>query len=184
MLHGAILACIMIHGEVFAYMLYSCFTELALGPFGPQSSPSSPEALASSSNSIVFSMMFMAWSVLRNVGVILEVVRDLSEGALKHRDSSGKPLEGSWKLLGSILEPWSAKGSFQRPLGRSWRLLGPLLEVSWCPNGSHLGSRFWFTFRDACALLAPWGRPLWDSFQGYRSTWDDFMPEGATCKTY
>ena len=42
MLYGEISAYFMLHGEISAFMLNSCIMELALGPFGPQTSLSSP----------------------------------------------------------------------------------------------------------------------------------------------
>ena len=41
MLCGEISACIMLHGEISAFILDSCIMELALGPFRPQSSQES-----------------------------------------------------------------------------------------------------------------------------------------------
>ena len=118
LLYAEISAYIIFHCEISDLMLQSCITELALGPFGPQSS-------------------------LNHRFLLLDL---LLEASWKHLESSWKPVKCSWNPLGGVLRAPGGSGrhlgSSWRPLGTSWRPLGELLEASRVPldlSGEPLG---------------------------------------------
>ena len=94
----------MLYGEISAYILHSCITELALGPFGPQSS-------------------------LNNRFVLLDLLLEASWG---HLESSWKPVKCSWNLSRGVLRApgalLEALGGILGALGGllepSWKHLG------------------------------------------------------------
>ena len=132
LLYGEISAYIIFHGEISDFMLQSCITELALGPFGPQISLSSPVWLLESSwkpswNHLepswshlepswnpLGTLLGLSWSSWSPLGAILHPLGALLEPSWSHLESSWSRPKASWNPL----EPsW-------RPLGCSWRRLG------------------------------------------------------------
>ena len=135
MLYGGIIAYIVFHGEISemsAYIaLLACITELALGPFGPQSSLSSPGWLLEASAKL--------WEALGALLALLEMApKSLQNGLqvapkwLKNR--SWSILECSWSSLGSLEASWMPCGGLLErswePLGQLWGALGEVWGAS------------------------------------------------------
>ena len=112
MLYGGIIAYIVLHGEISemsAYIaLLSSFTELALGPFGPQSSLSSP-----------------VW-LLEASGKLWEASGKLWGASWRRPKSSWRRLDPSWSPLGAVPSPL---GPLLSPLGDVLEALGGVLEA-------------------------------------------------------
>ena len=102
MLYGVISAYIMFHGEISAFMLHSCITELALGPFGPQSSLSSPFCSQKALGSI-WKALGILWRALggvwRFLGAILNPLGTLLEPSWSRPEASWRLLEAPWSTL-------------------------------------------------------------------------------------
>ena len=100
MLYGGISAYIMFHCEVFEIAAYivlpACITELALRPFGPQSSLSNP-----------------VW-LLEASGKLWEASGKLWEASWRRPESSWRHLDPSWSPLGAVPSPL---GPLLSPLG-------------------------------------------------------------------